>query len=190
MMEKSIQNRPQTARGKQTPGKVNWWLRMTSTGWDKPQETIEQREITRRSQLLSWILLGTFVAMLAFIPALFKDTPSVFAVCGMLIGLVFITFFNRRGWITLAGVLMVLFDIAASLSVIVGAVDGQIHVVTLPAYDFLVLPVIVGASILPRFSAFIIAAFNIGLIYADLIFQKHAQDLQPAIQQYGLPVLA
>jgi hypothetical protein len=79
---------------------------------------------------------------------------------------------------------------AGAMSVIVGSVDGQIHLVTLPAYDFLVLPVIIGASILPRISAFLIAAFNIGLIYADLLLQRHAQDLQQAIQQYGLPVLA
>ncbi|MBV9710228.1 MAG: hypothetical protein JO011_04840, partial [Ktedonobacteraceae bacterium] len=32
----------------------NWWLRKTSFGWDKPQETIEQREMVRRSRLTSW----------------------------------------------------------------------------------------------------------------------------------------
>jgi hypothetical protein len=182
-------NTSKSTRRSAEPGKVNWWLRVTSAGWDKPQETIEQRERVRRSRLLSWILLGLFVVLIVFIPATLKDTPTVFAVSIAIIGLVIITLCNRKGWITLAGVLLVILTIGAALGVIVGSPDGYIHLVDLPAYDFLVVPVILGASILPRISAFIIAAINISFIYGDLVLQKQAQDLQQVIQQYGLPVI-
>lgn len=170
--------------------KVNWWLRMTSSGWDKPQETIEQREKMRRSQLLSWIILGVAVALLAFIPAARTNTPTLITLGVVLIGLVFIIFLNRRGWVMLAGILFVTISIGSALGVILGSPDGKISLVYLPAYDFEVLPVIIGVSILPRISAFIIAAIDIALIYADLLLQPHTQDLQLAIQQYGIPVLA
>lgn len=173
-----------------TPDKVSWWLRLTSWGWDKPLETIEQREKARRSRLLAWILLGLFVALILFIPAIFKDTPTVFAIGTAIIGLVIIAFCNRRGWITLAGILLVILNMGATLGVILGSPDGSIHLVYLPAYDFLVVSVILGVSILPRFSAFVIAGINIALIYGDLMVQHKAQDLQQAIQQYGLPVIA
>src|SRR5689334_21148591 len=77
--------------------KVNWWLRMSSSGWDKPQETIEQRERTRRSRLLAWILLGVLVALALFIPAAFKDRASAFSVAGAFIGVLIIIQLNRRG---------------------------------------------------------------------------------------------
>lgn len=169
---------------------VNWWLRLTSSGWNKPQETIEQREIMRRSRLLSWILLGLFVVLLVFIPATFKDHATLIDVCVALVGLIIIAFCNRRGWVTVAGVLLVVLIIGATFGVIVGSPDGKIHVVDLPAYDFLVLPIILGASILPRASAFIIAAINVALIYWDMMAQGHSSDLLPALHQYGYPVLA
>lgn len=172
-----------------TPHKVNWWLRLTSSGWDKPQDTIEQREIIRRSRLLSWILLGLFVALIVFIPATFKDTASLFSVSIALIGLVIIAIFNRLGWVTAAGILLVVLTIGATLGVIVGSPDGKIYVVDLPAYDFLVVPIILGASILPRASAFIIAAVDIALIYWDMIAQQKA-DFATVLHQYGYPVLA
>ncbi|HEY0756538.1 MAG TPA: hypothetical protein VGD98_21475 [Ktedonobacteraceae bacterium] len=177
-------------RDKHAPRRVNWWLRMTSAGWDKPQETIEQRERTRRSQLLAWIVLGIAVTLLVFIPAASTSTPTLIILAIVISGLVLIAYLNRQGWITLAGVLLVMVSIWAALGVVMGSPDGYLHLVDLPAYDFEVLPVIISASILPRISAFIVASIAIALIYVDLILQKHAFDLQMEIQQYGIPVLA
>ncbi|HEX7733862.1 MAG TPA: hypothetical protein VF458_03340 [Ktedonobacteraceae bacterium] len=180
----------QSQREETKSRKVNWWLRLTSSGWDKPQETIEQREKMRRSQLLAWIVLGVSAAMLAFIPAAYKDTPSLVTVVIAFVMLSLIIFLNRKGWVTLAGILLVMLSIVSALGIILGAPGGEISLIYLPAYDFEVLPVIIGVSILPRMSAFVIAAIDIALIYADLLMQKHTQDLQTAINQYGIPVLA
>lgn len=166
----------------------NWWLRMTSA-WDKPQETVEQREVVRRSRLLSWILLGLFAALLLFVPATFSSPPSVVSEVIALIGLCVVALFNRRGWVTLAGILLVLLTTGATLGVIVGSPDGKIHLVDLPAYDFLSITVVLGASILPRISAFVVAGLDIVLIYIDMVVQNKAQDLLAAIHQYSLPVI-
>jgi len=164
--------------------RVNWWLRLTSAGWDKPQETIEQREIARRSRLASWILLGILVVLVIFIPASLTTAVAALSVVGAFIGVLIIILFNRKGHITIAGTLLVIVISAATMSVLVGSPDGQIHLIDLPAYDFLVLPVVLGASILPRSSAFIIAFVNIGVIYTDFLLQSKAQDLLNAIDTY------
>jgi hypothetical protein len=182
-----------TYQRKQTtlpPRKVNWWLRMTSNGWDKPLETIQQRETARRSVLLSWILLGLFVALILFIPATLTNVPSIFAVLIAAIVLIICIFLNRRGLVTIAGVCVVVLAITATMGVVIGSPDHQIHLVYLPAYDFLVVSVILGAAILPRSSAFLIAAIDIIIIYADLIFQDKSSDLTAAISMYSLPTLA
>lgn len=167
------------------PPKTNWWLRMTSAAWDKPQETIEQREMVRRSRLLAWILLGVLIALIAFIPATLSDVASAFSVLGAVVGVIAIIFLNRAGHVTIAGIAMVIVATLATLSVIIWSPDRQIHLVYLPAYDFLVIPVILGASILPRSSAFIIAFVNIGLLYSDILLQQKSQDLVNAILAYG-----
>ena len=168
----------------------NWWLRKTSFGWDRPQETIEQREMVRRSRLTSWILLGVLVTLLVFIPAVTRDTPSAFLVVSSLFVILIAMALNRYGLVNLAGSLLVVMMCAATLSVVVAAPGGKISLVYLPAYDILAIPVVVGASILPRWSGFVIAAVGATLIYADLFLQTKADDMQHAIAVYGMPVLA
>ena len=163
---------------------------MTSAGWKVSRETIQQREIARRSVLLSWIVLGLFIALILFIPATLTNAPSIFSVGFAFIGLLIIVFLNRKGLVTTAGVLMVALVIAATMAVVVGSPDHLIHLVYLPAYDFLVIAVVLGAAVLPRRSAFIIAAVNIVVIYADLIFQGKSKDLLDSISVFGLPTIA
>lgn len=170
--------------------KTNIWLRWTSTGWDTPQETIEQREKVRRSRLTSWILLGLLLSLVAFIPATFSDKASAFTVLIALVVVVIAMILNRKGFVTIAGITLVALSCAAVIGVVVGSTDGKIHLVYLPAYDILVIPVILGASILPRRVAFVIACVNVALIYGDLFLQPWSPDLQQAINQYGMAVIA
>lgn len=172
------------------PPKTNWWLRMTSAGWDSPQETIEQREKARRSRLTSWILLGTLVTLVVFIPATFTDKASVFTVLFALVGVLIAIVLNRKGLVTIAGIILVALSCLAIIGVVIGSADGKIHLVYLPAFDILVLPVILGASILPRSATFIIAAINVALIYGDLMLQPWSADLHQAISQYTIAVIA
>ena len=173
-----------------TQPRVNRWLRWTSAGWDQPQETIEQRERVRRSRLTSWIILAMLLCLAAFIPATFSDRASAITVVVATICMLIAIVLNRKGFVTVVGAFLVVLIIAAVMSVIVGSTDGKIHLVYLPAFDILVVAVILGASILPRIAAFIIAAANVILIYADLLLQPWSPDLHQAIAQYGMPVIA
>jgi hypothetical protein len=171
-------------------GRANFWLRLTSVGWDQPQHTIEQREKVRRSRLTSWVLLAEMIALIAFVPATFSDRASGFAVLFATITLVIEIMLNRKGLVTLAGIILVVMASLAVIGVVIGSTDGKIHLVYLPAYDLLVISVILGASILPRSAAFVIACVNIILIYADLLLQPWSPDLREAINQYGMAVIA
>ncbi|HEY3991494.1 MAG TPA: hypothetical protein VGM01_01325 [Ktedonobacteraceae bacterium] len=175
-----------TLRRGKVPGKVHWWLRLTSWGWNKPQETIEQREKTRRSVLLAWILLGIFIALLVFIPTGFTYPPAMISVITAAFMLIIALWLNRIGLVTIAGATLVAITCIATFGVVLASPDRTIHLYFLPAYDFLVVSVILGASILPRISAFIVAALDIIAIYLDLLFQPQAADLQAAIHTYSL----
>lgn len=168
----------------------NWWLHMTSMNpRGRLQETIEQREVMRRSQLLSWILLGLFIILLLFVPAAFTSSAAALLEIVAVFGLCLIAWFNRQGWVTLAGTLLVLLTIGATLGVVIGSPDGKVHLIDLPSYDFLSVTVVIGASILPRLSAFIIALLDIALLYGDMLVQPQGADLQNAIYQHGLPAM-
>lgn len=181
-----VQHKPKAP----TLPKVNWWIRMTSFGWDQPQETIEQREKVRRSRMTSWIILAMLIALVAFIPATLSDKASAFTVLIAFICMFINIFLNRKGFVTIAGTFLVVLTSTAVMAVVVGSPDGKIHLVYLPALDVLVISVILGASILPRIAAFIIAFVNVILIYSDLLLQPLSPDLHQAIAQYGMPVIA
>src|SRR5258708_14111716 len=144
--------------------KVTWWLRVASSGWDSPQETVEQRESARRSRMTAWILLGILVALVLFIPATLKDTASLFSVLGAAVGVVFILWLNRRGRTTIAVTALTLVATPATLIVVIFSEDGLIHLIYLPAFDFMVIPLILGASILPRNLIFPLAILNIAIV--------------------------
>ena len=70
---------PRPPRITAAPQRVNWWLRLTSAGWDKPQYTVAQREMTRRSRLASWLILGLFLALVVVSPLVTGDTQTLVA---------------------------------------------------------------------------------------------------------------
>ncbi|GLV56795.1 hypothetical protein KDH_36340 [Dictyobacter sp. S3.2.2.5] len=193
MLQPSMHEQPvdhQPAPKKASLPRVNWWIRHTSWGWDQPQDTIEQREKTRRSRLMAWIFLAMLACLAVFTFSIFSDRASAITVVATAICVLIAIVLNRKGFVTIAGTFLVVLTIAAVMAVIVGSTDGKIHLVYLPAFDILVVSVILGASILPRYAAFIIALVNVILIYTDLLLQPWSPDLHQAIAQYGMPVIA
>lgn len=159
------------------PGRVNLWLRLTSSGWDQPQRTIEDRDRVRRSRLTSWIILGLFVVALILAVASIGETSSLAAALGAVVGLVIIAIFNRVGWVTAAGLLLVLLLTAVVMSALISEPNGLLYLDALPGYDLLTIGVVVAASVLPRAMAFVVALFNSGLIVVDFYLQPHHSDL-------------
>lgn len=168
----------------QSNRRPNWWLRLTSSGWDRPQVTVEQREAARRSRLAAWIILGLLIIALVLAPAALTDTPTLISLGIVTLGILVAAALNRAGHVTLGGSLLVFLVIGADMGAITGATPG-LDTIYLPAYDLLAIAVLIGVSILPRIAAFIIAAVNIGVITADFFLQPKVGDLLVQYHQEG-----
>ncbi len=162
----------------------NFWIRLTSNSWREPQETVAQRERSRRNSLTSWIVLGLLFADLLILPAGIGDPATIIAVSVAGVGILIAAILNRYGQTTAAGTLLIILIIGAVLGAITGAPAG-LETVDLPAYDLLVIAIVVAASILSSGSAFIVAAINIILIIAHFNLQQPSPDLQAQITQIG-----
>lgn len=168
----------------------NWWLRLTSSGWDRPQVDVHQREVARRSRLASWIILGLIIMLLALLPAGSSDMPTLVAIVFAFLGVLVAAVLNRAGLVTVAGSLLVVLVILGVMGAIVSATPG-LDTIYLPAYDLLAIGVIIGASILPRIAAFVIAFINVAVIVVDFSAQRHTGDLVTQIHNDGvLAILA
>jgi hypothetical protein len=164
--------------------RTNWWLRLTSSGWDRPLVTIEDRELARRSRLTSYIILGLIAGDLILIPVGGGDPTSLVAIIVVGIGLAIAAVLNRNGWIVAAGTLLVLLVCGGIMGSLVASPLG-LSVDDLPAFDLLAVTVVIAASILPRAAAFYVAAFDILLICLVFLAKTHASDLQTDILYYG-----
>jgi hypothetical protein len=165
-------------------GRANLWLRMTSSGWDRPSRTSHEREIARRSALTSWIILGLLIVVLVLVPGGLAAPATLAALGGVAVGLLLIAILNRMGQVLAAGLLLIGILNAAILYAVAGVQTG-LSLIYLPAFDLFVITVVVAASVLPRGATFLIAALNCGLIVGDFMLQPHAADLQQAVGQFG-----
>ena len=99
-----------SARGASVGGRprVNWWLRHTSSGWERPTGgTLAQREKARRSRLASWLILGVLVGVAILSPLAIDDGRARAVLVIWSVGLLGAAALNRRGWVTLAGIVLV-----------------------------------------------------------------------------------
>jgi hypothetical protein len=182
---------PQLSRPRRltaAPQEVNWWLRLTSAGWDRPQYTIAQRELARRSRLASWLILGLFLSLIIVSPLVTGDTQTLIAFSLFAVGLVVCAVLNRRGLVSAAGTVLVALIILVIMGPTVtsplGLTMGQ-----LPNYDALVIAVLVAATLLPRWAIFVVAAVNSALVVADFTLRRHHPNVQQDAALYASPTL-
>jgi hypothetical protein len=166
----------------------NAWIRLTSSGWERPLLTIPERETARRSRLVSWIILGLLIGDLVLVPVGAGDPSTLVAVAIVGLGLLIAAILNRAGAVGLAGALIVLLICAGVMGVLLSLPNG-VDLVSLPAFDLLAIAVLVATSVLPRIFAFVVAGFNVGLILLDFALQPKAADLAHAAQVYGAAAL-
>lgn len=167
----------------QEPPQVNWWLRLVSTGWQVQPRTVEERERTRRSVLLAWIIAALLVVSLLLIPTGLNAPATLTAAFGLFIGTLITAALNRGGMVTAAGILLTLLIAAAILGAIIA--PGPLSLIYLPAYDLFTIAVVVAAAVLPPFYTFLTAAVSIALILGDFEAQPHASDIVQSIARYG-----
>ncbi len=162
----------------------NWWLRLTSYGWDRPLRTVEERERSRHSRLLSWIILGLLVVDALLVPLGLSDQGTLIAIASVGGALLVAIVLNRVGQVTFGGALLVSLICAADILSLV-TYPGGLRVDELPTFDLLAVAVVVAASILPRGMAFIVAAINIALICLVFFQLPHSDALTQSVLDYG-----
>jgi hypothetical protein len=164
---------------------VNWWLRYTSWGWDQPTfGTLAQRERQRRSRLASWLILGLLAGVIVLSPLALQDARARATLVVWVVGLLGAVALNRRGWVTLTGVVLVaLFSgglLAANLASPIGLTMGE-----LPNFDAYVVPLVLAATLLPRASIFLVAAGNSLLIVGNYLLQPHNVNITQDAHLYS-----
>jgi hypothetical protein len=179
---------PRPRRTTAAPQNVNWWLRLTSAGWDRPQYTVAQRELARRSRLASWLILGLFLSLVIVSPLVTGDAQTLVAFSLFAVGLVVCAVLNRRGLVSAAGTVLVALIILVIMGPTVtsplGLTMGQ-----LPNYDALVIAVLVAATLLPRWAIFVVAALNSAMVVADFTLRQHHPNVQQDAALYASPTL-
>ena len=168
------------------------WLRWTSWGWNRPLPTISDRELARRSRLLSWILLAILIVLAILAPLGASDVGSLAAILGVAVGVLIGIFLNRAGQVTAAGALLIVLITAGVMGSIVTYPLG-LGIDSFPAYDILLITVVVAASVLPRGAAFVVAGVNVALIIGDFFLQPHFANLNEVLNDprlYGDPTTA
>ncbi len=161
---------------------LNWWYRISA-----PDESFEaaQGAVIPRSRLASILLLVILIATIAFLPAaLTSDSLHVLPpVAGMFVAAWLAVFFNKRGNVTLVGIIIVVaFDFALAEALL----SYPNYVLTqnaVPIYDMFVLSDIIAISLLPIQSVLYVSLFNSVFMLADIILQPHTPDLQILIDQ-------
>jgi hypothetical protein len=142
--------------------------------------TLKEREQIRRSRLASIILAVQLVFIeLPVIPVV-SAAPNHAIVLPWLYGciaaLLLAIFFNRRGNLTSAGVLMVT-SIEVTVIIKMLTVPGGLSVFSLPQFDILVQPILIAVALLVPWSAFAVAGFNVLFVILVLTVGAHAPDL-------------
>ncbi|MFI5273219.1 MAG: hypothetical protein ACHQ4H_09345 [Ktedonobacterales bacterium] len=165
----------------------NWWLRLTSSGWNRPQVSVDEREMARRSRFASWIILGLLIIDVLLLPLGAGDPSTLSAIVVIALGLLIAVLLNRGGLVGLAGALIIALICGGVLGSLLSQPGGQLPLDALPAYDLLAIAVVVAASIMPPWAAFAVAATNVALIAGDYFLQPHYVDLRHDAVFYGGP---
>lgn len=155
---------------------ARWWLGMTSFRWPTPHPTIEAREMTRRSRLASWLILGLAASLVILLPLASSNITARFSFSLFAIGLVAAAVLNRRGYISATGTLLVALIVFAILGPTIASPIG-LTMGLLPNYDALAVSVLVAATLLPRPAIFLVAFANTALIVADYLLEPHNSNI-------------
>ena len=163
---------------------VNGWLRLTSSGWNRPQRSVEAREKTRRSRLIAWLILGLLVGVAILSPLALQDARARWILAAWALGLVLVAVLNRSGYVAAAGVTLVALVsggiLAANLASPIGLTMGE-----LPNFDAYVVPVVIATSVLPRASGFVVAGLNSLLIVGNYAWQPHNANIAQDVHLYS-----
>jgi hypothetical protein len=159
---------------------MQWWYRLTSPPLPSPKASLQQRELYRRAQLTSTILLLVLIITLAIFPlTMFGPLDRLFfIITGSLILTLLTLFLNRQGRTTPVGIILVsFFTIGFYTGMLV--MFNQIGLTTneLNSFDLLILSELFAVSLLPPGYVFLLMGGNCLFILANLALQPRTPEL-------------
>jgi len=161
---------------------TNWWERLATYGWNFVPQTIEQRERVRRSRVNAWIILGLMVLVVILAGMIGVDIGTLVAIVSFVCSLAIAFFLNRAGLVYWTGAILVIsFTVAVVLGIIL---PGALATDDLPAFDLLVIPLIIAGTALPRAFSFLVMAMNSGIIILLYFLLPHTSDLMVDVTSY------
>lgn len=169
----------------QKPGLLGWWYRaMAYHVPDGQKPTLRDQEIIRRSRLATFALVVQLLLVEGPVIPVVAASPNHTIVLPWLLGCIaaLLAAFacNRRGKLTVAGLLMVA-SIEITIIVKLWTIPGGIGISDLPQFDILIQPVLLAVVLLPPWSAFATAGFNIAFILVTLFSGPRSPNLLAAL---------
>ena len=182
MYEQKVAISQQHTRAEKRRHFLDWWYRLSA-----PDETSAafQETVLPRSRLASILLLVILIALIAFIPAaLTSDSLHVLPpLVGMFLATCLAIVLNKRGKVTLVGILIVVAFDAALAEALLSYPHFVLTQNAVPIYDMFVLSDIIAISLLPIKSIFFVSFSHSAFMLADIMLQPHTSDLQTLIDQ-------
>ncbi len=157
-----------------------WWA-LTAPPEPPPGGSFAAREVGRRARLVSVLLLALLLVELGSAYQYFivdTDHPIMkIAVAAALVVTALAAVANRAGWVTSAGLLLVLAAELPLAGIPGTAVNGQLDVLHLGGFYLLAGSELVAASVLMPWSVFVVAALNSVAALGLITFMDHTPTL-------------
>jgi HAMP domain-containing protein len=162
-----------------------WWAALTAPHYDEATlRDPRMRERYRRAQLASAVIPVLFLLVLIQLKNAFVNPPTALGL-GVLVGACIVgMILNRAGFVSTAGVLLVVALIFAIVAALYN-IPGGLSLIWLPVFDVLTLCVIIAGLLLPRWMTFVTALAVSVISTVFIVLAPRATDLATFIQTYG-----
>jgi hypothetical protein len=163
-----------------SPLLTHWYRWFTPAPPQGRLATLKEREQIRRARLASIILAVQLLFIELPVVPVVANAPNHAVVlpwlCGCIVALLVAFYANRRGWLAVAGLLMV-GSIEVTVMIKILTVPGGLSTFYLPQFDILLQPILIAVALLAPWSAFAVAGLNISFFLAVLLLGNKATDL-------------
>lgn len=175
--------------GQKKKGLIAWWYQLTALPEVPANAPFAQREMVRKSNMVSAIIFWLLLTFLLFIPAcLALPNPYViFADLGMMIVCVIAILLNRAGKPGIAGLLLtVAFELALTMVIFT---TQPLDEPSIQQYELYVFGELLCVSLLTPNSVFLVMAYNIMVITVSLLWQPTTAIFAADLKTQLIPIL-
>lgn len=174
----------------QKHGLLGKWYRFMAYRVPEGQNpTLVDQELIRRSRLATFVLVVQLFLIEGPVVPVVAAAPNGSVVLPWLLGCIAILLVafvcNRLGRLTVAGLCMVL-SIEVTVCIKILTIPGGIGLGSMPQFDILIQPVLLAVVLLPPWTAFAVAGFNIVFLFFCLFSRPLAPDLVAALHNPAL----